>query len=141
VNNKCCLKIDIYLPGLHTGPPSAPDQPLTSIASIHRINSTLSTVTVIWTRPEENSDRISRYVITVDPPTSLPANGTVELADPLFMDREVTVALRHEQRYTFKVRADNCNNMQQGPFSTPLSIYLQGAFENVVVCCDPHNVH
>ena len=114
----------------YAGPPSAPDQPLTSINSIHRINSSFSTVTLVWTRPEDNSDHISRYVMTVDPPTPLPANGTVESTDPHFVDREITVTLRHGQRYTFQVRADNCNNAQPGEFSSPLSIHLQGAVDD-----------
>lgn len=117
----------------YKGRPSAPDQPLTSINSIHQINSTFSTVTLVWTRPEDNSDHISRYVMTVDPQTPLPANGIVESTDPHFVDREITVTLRHGLRYTFKVRADNCNNMQQGEFSSPLTIHLQGDHKHVVI--------
>ena len=108
------------------GAPSAPDLPLTGIERITRINMTFSSVNVLWDRPDFNVDRISSYTITVNPSIALPANGLVRSNDFRFNDREITVVLRHGVRYAISVRADNCNDTQQGQSSDMLYVHLQG---------------
>ena len=78
-----------------------------------RFNDSYSSVTVSWERPDINNSRISRYVVSVNPPITLPGNGIIAATDPDFQDRQITVL----QAYEVFVRADNCNNSQQGPRS------------------------
>ena len=115
-----------------SGVSSAPSQPLTGIDRITRINQTFSSVTVVWDRPDVNVDHISSYVISVNPSIPLPANGVIKSTDSHFNDREITLILRHGVRYAVSVRADNCNDTQQGNSSAILYIHLQGNYHTLV---------
>ena len=110
----------------HLGFPSTPNHPITSKNNIVRFNDSYSSVTVSWERPDTNNSRISRYVVSVNPPITLPGNGIIAATDPDFQDRRITVLLKHEQAYKVFVRADNCNNSQQGPHSSALHMNIQG---------------
>ena len=73
-----------------------------------------------------NVNYISSYVISVNPSIPLPANGVIKSTDSHFNDREITLILRHGVRYAVSVRADNCNDTQQGNSSGISHVYLQG---------------
>ena len=107
---------------LYVGPPSAPDWSVTALNRIQRINNTFSSVSVVWDIPKRNTNYISRYVVTVEPPTLMPADGVIEATGPQFQARKITLVLMHEQRYSIRVRADNCNNTQLGVNSSTLTI-------------------
>ena len=93
-----------------------------------RFNDSHSSVTVSWERPDTNNSGISRYVVSVNPPITLPGNGIIAATDPDFQDRQITVLLKHEQAYEVFVRADNCNNSQEGSCSSALHINIQGIY-------------
>ena len=99
-----------------------PDGPLTALDRIQRINETFSSVSVVWDSPYTNNKYISRYVLTVEPPIFIPANGVTEATEPLFKTRKITLVLMHDQIYSVHVRADNCNNTQLGIYSSALTI-------------------
>ena len=119
----CAKLTDICLV---SDPPSAPDRPLTGLDRIKWKNTTFSTVTVVWNIPDSNNAHISSYVVTVNPSIAMPANGVIAAADPQFQTREISLELQHGQRYDITVRADSCDNAQQGSTSTPLTINIQG---------------
>ena len=110
------------------GPPSAPDRPLTALDRIKRKNTTVSTVTVVWNIPDSDNAHISSYVVTVNPSIAIPANGLIDaiISNAQFQAREISLELQHGQRYEITVRADSCDNSQQGSTSTPLTINIQG---------------
>ena len=85
-----------------------------------RFNDSHSSVTISWERPDTNNSRISRYDVSVNPPITLPGNGIIAATDSDFEDRQITILLKHEQTYEVFVRADNCNNSQQGSCSSAL---------------------
>ena len=111
---------------VNAGIPGAPDRPLTALDRMQRINKTFSSVSVFWNNPDTNNNYISRYVVSVDPATFMPANGVIEAINPQFQARKITLVLMHEQRYSIRVRADNCNNTQLGMNSSALTINIQG---------------
>ena len=115
----------------YIGPPSAPDRPVTALDKIQRINDTFSSVSVVWDIPETNNNYISRYVVTVD--TFIPANGVIESTNPQFQARKITLVLMHEQIYSVRVRADNCNNTQKGINSSFLTINIQGIITDITL--------
>ena len=82
-----------------TGPPSAPDRPLTALDRIRRLNKTFSSVSVVWNIPDTNNAHISSYVVTVDPPIPLPASGVIAADDPVFQSRQLTLTLLHVSIY------------------------------------------
>ena len=116
--------------GFHydTGPPSAPDRPLTALDRIRRLNKTFSSVTVVWNIPDTNNAHISSYVVTVDPPIPLPASGVIAADNPLFQSRQLTLTLLHGQQYYITVRAKSCDDSVEGAVSEALSIKVQGWF-------------
>ena len=130
-NKNYCLQLHYTQ---NAGHPSAPDRPTTSKNNIVRFNDSYSSVTVSWERPDTNNSRISRYVVSVNPQIALPGNGIIAATDPDFQDRQITVLLKHEQAYDIFVRADNCNNSQQGSRSSALHINIQGGFGLRHVC-------
>ena len=106
---------------------------MTALDKIQRINDTFSSVSVVWDIPETNNNYISRYVVTVDPHTFIPANGVIESTNPQFQARKITLVLMHEQIYSVRVRADNCNNTQLGIYSSSLTINIQGIITDITL--------
>ena len=116
----------------NTGPPSAPDRPLTGLDRIRRKNSTHFAIAVVWNIPDVNNTHVSSYVVSVDPPITIAANdGVIDAIDPAFQAREISLDLQHGQQYDISVRADSCGNTQQGVTSIPLTIHVQG---KTIIC-------
>ena len=82
-------------------------------------------MTVHWTLPPSE---ISRYVLSVDPPTSLPLNGIISSSHPDFDHRQLTVVLEAGVLYSFTVRADNCYDNQHGVASEELEVNMLGEY-------------
>ena len=109
-----------------TGPPSAPDRPLTALDRIRRLNKTFSSVSVVWNIPDTNNAHISSYVVTVDPPIPLPASGVIAAGDSLFQSRQLTLTLLHGQQYYITVTARSCGDSVEGPASSALRVNVPG---------------
>jgi len=69
----------------------------------------------------------------VDPPTSLPLNGIISSTHPDFDHRQLTAVLEAGMLYSFTVRADNCNDNQQGVASEELEVNLLGQCHSISV--------
>ena len=109
-----------------SGPPSAPDRPLTALDRIERLNKTFSSVTVVWSIPDTNNAHISSYEVTVVPSISLPASGVIAADSSLFQTRQLTLTLQHDRQYYITVRAKSCHDTVEGEVSSPLSINVKG---------------
>ena len=81
---------------------------------------------VVWNIPDMNNSHISSYVVTVDPPVPLPADGVIAADNPLFQSRQLTLTLLHGQQYYIAVKAKSCNDAVQGSNSTALELNVKG---------------
>ena len=118
-----------------TGPVMDPPQFLPAIISEPDVTENECVVTLEWNEPFIScAGSVSQYVLSVTPPISdcQPGSGDcVLMTDQTQYNLTVTV----NQTYNLTVRADTCNNTQNGSESSVLSLELGGMCKSKFIKC------
>ncbi len=94
------------------------------------MDSTSRKVLIHWSVTDPYPDFISHYTITASP-VAVPCGTSCVAGRGASGEYEFILSVGQE--YTFRVRAENCDNSQSGPDSDSLTLQLKGQLHNCYV--------